>query len=93
MFSLGCGTSLPGMPPDEASTRVIPFYSLTLGDLVVPRGVLVIRCRACSRVSRVPVVSVLSRFGYRYGVRDLERVHVCPGCKAKAHGWLNIEWL
>jgi len=67
--------ALPGMPPpDDAATRIIPFYSLRLGDLVVPRATLVIQCRACSRVSRVSIIPVLSKFGHRYGVRDLEQV-------------------
>ena len=79
------------MPQDPHT--VIPFYSLCLGDLVVPRGILIIQCRACYTVARVPVVPVLAKFGPRYGVRDLERVHVCAACKAKAHGFVTVEWL
>lgn len=81
------------MPPDDAPTRVIPFYSLRLGDLVIPRGILIIQCRACYKVARVPVVPVIIRFGHKFGVRDLERVHVCTACKMKAHGVVSVEWL
>lgn len=86
--------TLPDMPPsDDAATRIIPFYSLRLGDLVVPRAILVMQCKACRRVSRVAVVPVLAKFGHRYGVRDLERVHVCAGCAMRAHGSVTVEWL
>lgn len=81
------------MSDDASAQRVIPFYSLRLGDLVIPRAVIVMQCRACYRRDRVPVVPVLARFGPKYGVRDLERVHVCRGCHAKAHGVVSVEWL
>ena len=82
------------MPSDDSSaTRVIPFYSLRLGDLVVSRGTLIIHCHACSHVARVPVIPVLSKFGHRYGVKELERVHVCNRCQAKAHGFVTVDWL
>ncbi len=80
-------------PPDDAATRIIPFYSPRLGDLVVPRATLVVQCKVCSRVSRVSVIQVLSKFGHRYGVRDLERVYVCAGCAMRAHGSVTVEWL
>ena len=81
------------MPDDAPVQRVIPFYSLRLGDLVIPRAVIVIQCRACYWLDRVAVVPVLAKFGPKYGVRDLERVHVCRGCQAKAHGVVSVEWL
>ena len=75
------------------SDRVIPFYSLTLGDLVHPRAVLVVHCQACRTEREVQVVPVLARRGPAFGVRDLEKVFTCSACSRRGFAMVRVVWL
>ena len=80
-------------PPDDTSTRIIPFYSLRLGDLVSARAEILCWCGACRKERRVGVIPVLAKFGPGHGVRELEKTFTCPHCKRTGFGSVRVEWL
>jgi hypothetical protein len=82
------------MPPDRPSPdRVIPFYSLTLGDLVYPKAALIVWCGSCRREARLDVIPVLAKRGPAFGVRELDKVLTCAGCGRKGFANVRVEWL
>ena len=72
---------------------VIPFYSLTLGNLVAARAVLLAARGACSRQASMDVMPLLARLGPRFGVRDLERRLKRDRCGRKRLTTVRVEWL
>lgn len=72
---------------------IIPFYSLTLGNLVAPRAALVASCGACRRIATVDVLPLLTKLGPGYGVVELQRRLRCEGCGRKGFTFTRVEWL
>lgn len=79
------------MPP-ERPQRTIPFYSLTLGDLVQPRGRLVIWCGACRREGFSDVVPMLHRLGPTFQVTQMRSLLVCGNCERKGFAEVRVEY-
>lgn len=71
---------------------IIPFYSLTLANLVSARGRLVVWCRACRRTAYLDVIPVLAKRGPGKRVSDLGRFLTCDGCRQKGWADVRVEW-
>lgn len=80
------------MASADAPTRITPFHSLSLGDLVAPKAEVVVTCRAYHHSGRLAVIPLLGAKGPQHGIRHLERTLRCDGCGQRGWASVSVEW-
>lgn len=78
---------------ENTPAKILPYYAVTLRDLVAPKAILHAECRICRRVGDLDPAELAFKLGPGTSATALQKLLIYKGCGIRGETFIPLTWL